>query len=80
MLDSLMEIELAYSLLATDSSTKDPVTEHYEKLSTDIDVLDGDTEEFKIIEKYVKNTHAKTHSSYSLKLNKVSMHIFLFRF
>jgi len=27
--------------------------------------------EFKIIEQYVKNTHAETHSSYSLKIQDV---------
>ena len=80
MLDSLLEIELAYSMLVTDSATKDPVTEHYEKLETDIDVLEEDSEEFKIIDTYVKNTHAKTHGSYALQLNKVSIYIFIILF
>jgi len=41
MLDSLMEIEVAYSLLkAGDKETeKDPIDAHYEKLNTKIEVL-----------------------------------------
>jgi hypothetical protein len=40
MLDNLLDIEIAYSLLKTgDDSAKDPLDLHYEKLKTDIQVL-----------------------------------------
>jgi len=40
MLDSLLEIEIAYSLLKVgDDKAKDPIDMHYEKLKTDIQVL-----------------------------------------
>ncbi|XP_015905650.1 poly [ADP-ribose] polymerase 1 [Parasteatoda tepidariorum] len=75
MLDSLLEIEFAYSLLNDDGTTstanKDPVDEHYEKLKTDIEVLDPKSEEFQTVQTYLKNTHASTHNHYGLKLKDV---------
>ncbi len=40
MLDSLLDIEIAYSILQGDSGDeeKDPLDEHYQKLKTDIKV------------------------------------------
>jgi len=73
MLESLMEIEVAYSLLkAGDQETeKDPIDAHYEKLNTKIEILEQSTEEFKLLQAYVKNTHAATHTQYSLDLEEV---------
>lgn len=40
MLDNLLEIEIAYSMLkGGDDSAKDPIDVHYEKLNTKIEVL-----------------------------------------
>lgn len=75
MLESLLEMEVAYSLLRETNSEGDdslnPIDAHYAKLNTDIEVLDRDSEEFKLIQEYVKNTHAVTHSSYSLEIIEV---------
>ncbi|KAM9676510.1 LOW QUALITY PROTEIN: poly [ADP-ribose] polymerase 1-like [Dama dama] len=70
MLDNLLDIEVAYSLLrgGSDDSSKDPIDVNYEKLKTDIKVVDKDSEEAKIIRKYVKNTHATTHNAYDLEV------------
>lgn len=73
MLDSLLEMEIAYSLM---KSTRDiggsaTVDGHYEQLKTHIEVLDEDTEEFKHIKQYVTNTHASTHTHYSLDIKEV---------
>ena len=39
MLDSLMDIEIAYSLLkGTEGSSRDPIDVHYESLKTDFEV------------------------------------------
>ena len=72
MLESLMEMEIAYNLLhmKTDA-TINPIDAHYEQLNADIDVLDRKSEEFKIIEQYVKNTHAATHKQYELLIEDV---------
>merc|ERR1711994_754200 len=37
-------------------------------MGTEIEVLEKSTEEFKVIEEYVKNTHASTHTQYSLEI------------
>uniref|UniRef100_U5EZI1 Poly [ADP-ribose] polymerase n=1 Tax=Corethrella appendiculata TaxID=1370023 RepID=U5EZI1_9DIPT len=72
MIDNLLEIEVAYSLLnaATDDS-KHPIDSHYEQLKTDMEVLKRDTDEFKILETYVRNTHAETHNEYSLCIEEI---------
>ncbi|CAH0393176.1 unnamed protein product [Bemisia tabaci] len=75
MLDSLMEIELAYNMLKTtndeNNSNVHPLEQHYAKLHSDIDVLNKETDEFKMIKKYVKNTHAATHNLYKLEIDEV---------
>ncbi|CAG9763321.1 unnamed protein product [Ceutorhynchus assimilis] len=70
MLNSLMEMEIAYSLMKS-SGAEHTVDAYYKQLKTDIDVLSKDSEEFKIIHEYVKNTHAATHASYELILEDV---------
>ena len=74
MVDSLMEIELAYSMLkerASGDETKDPLDAHFEKLKTDMEVVAKDSDEFKMIAEYVVNTHAATHAHYKLKVSEV---------
>lgn len=73
MLDNLLEIEIAYNLLKSgaDDSSMDPIDSHYQKLNCKIEVLDKQSEEFSIIEKYVKQTHAQTHNLYDLEIEDV---------
>jgi poly [ADP-ribose] polymerase len=76
MLDSLMDIEIAYSLLKTKSDAKGdvhPLDAHYAKLNTQIEVLDKQTDEFKLLQQYVKNTHAETHTQYDLEILEVRL-------
>ncbi|XP_075451600.1 LOW QUALITY PROTEIN: poly [ADP-ribose] polymerase 1 [Ascaphus truei] len=73
MLDNLLDIEVAYSLLkgGTDDGGKDPIDVKYEKIKTDIKVVEKASEEAKIIEEYVKNTHATTHNAYDLEVLRI---------
>lgn len=72
MLDSLLELEIAYSLMKTSSNEgHSSIDAYYDKLNTEIDILDRASTEFEIIEEYMRNTHAATHSSYSLVLEEV---------
>lgn len=74
MLDNLSEIEIAYSLMKSDDDEDkgaDPIDKHYRKLKTKVDVLDQSSDEFKMLQDYVKNTHASTHSHYSLAVQEV---------
>jgi hypothetical protein len=76
MLDSLMEIEIAYKLLKTTSvadGDMHPLDAHYAKLNTHIEVLDKKTEQFKLLKQYVKNTHSATHSQYDLEILEVCL-------
>ena len=75
MLDNLLEIEIAYNLLKEGNegsdSGKDPIDVHYEKLKTEIEVLDKASDEFETLKKYVQNTHAATHNLYTLDIEQV---------
>uniref|UniRef100_A0A4W3HYA8 Poly [ADP-ribose] polymerase n=1 Tax=Callorhinchus milii TaxID=7868 RepID=A0A4W3HYA8_CALMI len=73
MLDNLLDIEVAYSLLkgGKEDEGKDPIDINYEKLHTNIEVLDKTTDEAKIIMEYVKNTHAATHNQYDLEVVEI---------
>ncbi|XP_017099086.2 poly [ADP-ribose] polymerase isoform X1 [Drosophila bipectinata] len=70
MLDSLAEIEVAYSFIKTEdlSDNKHPLDKHYSQLKTNLEPLDKNSEEFSILKDYVKNTHASTHASYVLEV------------
>ena len=37
-----------------------------------LQVVDKDSDEFKLVKDYTKNTHADTHSSYKLEVQEVS--------
>lgn len=72
MLNTLMDIEIAYKLLEAAGDTEgSPIDAHYKKLNANISVLDKDSDEFAAIQKYVKNTHAQTHGNYSLVIDEV---------
>jgi len=84
MLDSLLDIEIAYNILKTDQNeieengTKDIFDLHYSKLNCCMEVfllkfifknilklfkvLDKKSEEFGLINRYLANTHASTHT------------------
>lgn len=72
MLEALLEMEIAYSLLhgKTDEK-KNPLDAHYEQLKTKIEVLDKSSKDFEVIKQYVKNTHASTHNYYELEIEDV---------
>ncbi|XP_015201493.1 poly [ADP-ribose] polymerase 1 [Lepisosteus oculatus] len=73
MLDNLLDIEVAYSLLCggTEDDKKDPIDINYEKLKTEIQVVDLTSKEAEVILEYVKNTHAATHNTYTLEVEEV---------
>eukprot|EP00117_Sycon_ciliatum_P025830 scpid32102/ scgid21352/ Poly [ADP-ribose] polymerase 1; NAD(+) ADP-ribosyltransferase 1; Poly[ADP-ribose] synthase 1 len=73
MLDSLLEIEVAYNLLKQSGGNEadDPIDLNYKKLNTDMEVLSHDHPEFKMIKTYIANTHASTHNQYELELLEV---------
>uniref|UniRef100_A0A672QQU8 Poly [ADP-ribose] polymerase n=1 Tax=Sinocyclocheilus grahami TaxID=75366 RepID=A0A672QQU8_SINGR len=73
MLDNLLDIEVAYSLLrgGVEDNKKDPIDINYEKLKTKIEVVDKSSSEAQLIQQYVKNTHAATHNTYTLDVEEI---------
>ncbi|XP_053963564.1 poly [ADP-ribose] polymerase [Anastrepha ludens] len=70
VLDSLLEIECAFSMLQAESKEEDvnPLDKHYEQLKAKLEPLDKNSEEFKTLETYVRNTHGETHKMYELEI------------
>lgn len=76
MLESLMEMEVAYKMMESVGEQND-VDHYYAQLKADIDVVEKTSDEFQMIQEYVRNTHAKTHSEYELEIidvHKVRRH------
>ncbi|XP_076464586.1 poly [ADP-ribose] polymerase 1-like [Babylonia areolata] len=66
MLDNLLEIEVAYSLLRGGDAGEDPIDAHYKKLKCGLQPVDKKADMYKKMCDYVKNTHAATHQQYTL--------------
>lgn len=74
MLEMLQDIEIAYEMISEvkkENRSDDLLKEHYDKLNINIIVLDKEEIEYKLIEEYVQNTHAPTHSEYKLKIIEI---------
>lgn len=77
MLDNLIQIEVAYNLIKTEGDEVDGkkkiniLDSQYSAMKVDLEPLDRDSEEFKLIKDYMGNTHAATHNSYALELEEV---------
>lgn len=73
MLEALGDIEIATSLLkGSSSSDEHPIDSSYKALNTTIEPVDPASKEYNIIAKYIKNTHAPTHTNYVLRLKVLS--------
>ncbi|XP_060599923.1 poly [ADP-ribose] polymerase 2-like isoform X2 [Ruditapes philippinarum] len=71
LLEALVDIEIAIKMLKEGDYSENPVDRHYHSLKCDIEPLDHKSEEFKLVETYLQNTHAKTHNQYKMKLVEV---------
>lgn len=72
MLESLLEMELAYGLLNEETDEKkNPLDAHYEQLKTDIVPIKKSSDEYELLCRYVQNTHAPTHTNYSLEVEEI---------
>lgn len=70
MLNNLLELEIAYNILKSNGKNTG-IDDHYNKLNTEITVIDENTTEYDIVKQYVKNTHAETHDMYELELTQL---------
>lgn len=62
MLEALRDIEIASQLIGSvGDSDEDPLDIHYGKLHCGISPLPHDSDDFKLVKKYLERTHAPTH-------------------
>ncbi|XP_057426984.1 poly [ADP-ribose] polymerase 2 [Lotus japonicus] len=72
MVEALAEIEVATKLLKDDAEMQgDPLYAHYQRLHCELVPVEFGCEEFSTIEKYMKNTHAETHSNYTVDIVQI---------
>ncbi|KAK6941001.1 SAP domain [Dillenia turbinata] len=72
MVEALGEIEVATKLLEDDvASQEDPLFSQYQRLRCGMLPVEAGTKEFSMIARYMKNTHAKTHSNYTVDIVQI---------
>ncbi|RCV10443.1 hypothetical protein SETIT_2G112900v2 [Setaria italica] len=71
MLEALQDIEIASKLVGFDSDNDESLDDKYMKLHCNIAPLPHDSEDYKLVERYLLNTHAPTHKDWSLELEEV---------
>ncbi|KAI5680455.1 hypothetical protein M9H77_01682 [Catharanthus roseus] len=71
MVEALGEIEVATKLLEDDIGMQDPLYSQYKRLHCELTPIDVDSQEFSMIQKYVINTHAKTHLDYTVDIVQI---------
>ncbi|XP_020598702.1 poly [ADP-ribose] polymerase 2-A [Phalaenopsis equestris] len=69
MVSALGEIEIATKILKDDAdSLEDPLYSHYQHLCCELNPVEINSKEFLMVQKYLKNTHAETHSGYTVDI------------
>ncbi|KAL4370964.1 poly [ADP-ribose] polymerase 1 [Arachis hypogaea] len=71
MLEALQDIEIASRLVGFDANSDDSIDDNYKKLQCVMSPLPHDSEDYRLIEKYLYTTHAPTHTEWSLELEEV---------
>ncbi|XP_062511613.1 poly [ADP-ribose] polymerase 2-like isoform X2 [Corticium candelabrum] len=76
LLEALGDIEIAMRVMSEKGHADEhPIDRQYTSLKCQMTPLDKEVAEYKIVERYVKTTHAKTHNQYTLDvLDVFSIH------
>jgi hypothetical protein len=61
LVESLGQIEIATKLLQETHSDMNEIDSSYKKLNTDIKYIEKTTEEYKLLDEYLQNSHGDTH-------------------
>lgn len=82
MLEALQDIEIASKLVGFDSDNDESLDDKYMKLHCNIAPLPHDSEDYKLVERYLLNTHAPTHKvwSYFSSAHSAFLFVLLCRF
>lgn len=62
MLEALQDIEIASRLVGFDTDDSVSVDEKYKMLHCEMNPLPHNSEDYRLVEKYLQTTHAPTHS------------------
>ncbi|RUS87948.1 hypothetical protein EGW08_004303 [Elysia chlorotica] len=68
LLEALEDIEIAIKMLKGGDMSENPVDRHYHQLHCSLNPLDHSTDDFKLIDRYLQDTHADTHKQYKMEL------------
>ncbi|GLV34377.1 Poly-(ADP-ribose) polymerase [Carabus blaptoides fortunei] len=72
MLASLMELETAFTMIQRSAAGDiNPLDSYYKQINAAISPITESSDEYQLIQEYVNNTHADTHSNYNLKILEV---------
>ncbi|CAD5118229.1 DgyrCDS6951 [Dimorphilus gyrociliatus] len=71
LLETLGDIEIAMNVLKNVDEGENPIDSHYKSLRCDLKLIKQESNEFKIINEYMQNTHAKTHRQYDLEIKEI---------
>ncbi|CAN0886299.1 Poly [ADP-ribose] polymerase 1 [Linum grandiflorum] len=71
MLEALQDIEIASRLVGFDVDSDTSLDEKYRRLQCDITAIPHESDDYRLIEKYLNNTHAPTHTDWDLELEDV---------
>lgn len=70
-LQTLSDIQIALKVLSGGDKQDSLIDRHYQGLNCTLNPLDHEEEEFVLVDRYVRQTHAKTHSQYRLQVEEV---------
>ncbi|KAK3741942.1 hypothetical protein RRG08_024688 [Elysia crispata] len=68
LLEALEDIEIAIKMLKGGDMSENPVDRHYHQLHCSLVPLEHSTDDFKLINRYLQETHAATHKQYKMEL------------
>lgn len=69
MLESLADMEIASKILSKGLDlNSNPLDDQYASLHCELEPMDHNADEFKMIQRYVSLTHAPTHNTYTLEV------------
>lgn len=68
LLEALEDIQYAIKMLKEGDKSENPVDRHYHALGCDLEPVDHNADDFKLIGTFLQMTHASTHNLYKMKL------------
>ncbi|XP_052061319.1 poly [ADP-ribose] polymerase 2-like [Mytilus californianus] len=68
LLEALSDIEIAIKVLKQGDMSDNPIDRHYKSLNVDLVPVEKSSDDYKMVNDYLLNTHASTHSQYKMEI------------